>query len=337
MRAGTVRLICLAFPVCLAACGAAKADHATLRQAIVFPPAYQVNSLDVSPDGKTIASVWSSLASGGSLYLDDRGGGKRVTISDEASVAAFSPTGRLLAYTHFGETGEVVSLYDVKLRQHLRSVILPIGDYPGCVAFSADGSLLACGTSAGAGKPCAVWLYRTATLALKSTLVGNIPRPYSIAFSKDGRYLAASGYVADTGLGGTAVWSLRDRRLRQGSSEDGQVVFAPDQHTLICGDKTMDVRATGARFQAFTETVFGLRLIGKTANDTFLFCHLNAHGNARGPLETWSFSPRKRLRRWYGESFAGSTHQYALSWDGHTLADAFPEKGRWVVKLWRVS
>jgi len=80
-----------------------------------------------------------------------------------------------------------------------------------------------------------------------------------------------------------------------------------------------------------------LKLIGMASGGRALFCHFDAHGNARGPFEMWGIRPRKRLQQWYGKVLNGLGSRYTFSSNGRTLAGAYLDNGRCSVKTWRLD
>ncbi len=331
----TTRLVILLLLTSLWLHFPAQAAPARLLQEISLQH-NQIIGLTLSSDGKTLAYSESKDADdSGTLYLRDaRAESKRVAVSNYVHDFALSSDGRLLAYIYFyfapshrtEDCFWTLTLYDVHLRKRLRFVVLPDDASFGLggIAFSADGSTVACG-SYPVDSPCGVRLYRTQDLTLKSKLVARIPLPYNIAFSDDGRYLAAATSSLPGAVGNTAVWSVGDRRLRQVFDDDGPVFFAPDQHTLIF------------LFHAKAETGPSLRPIKRAGKDRFLFCRTDVHGFTRGPLELWSLKPRKRLRRWFGTGSTDFSDSCGLSSDGRTLAGIYLDNGWESIRVWRLN
>lgn len=313
----------------------ASAARAKLLATLSIPVDHQFNGFALSPNGQRVAYVNAAADTTGNLFLSGIGGKPRVLVDSVVGATSFSPDGALLAYVHLEKGRWFLSLYDVKRHKQLRSISLPVEASPGCVSFSADGRQLACAVYAGAYNPCVIRIYRVLGLILKSKLKADIALPYSMAFSDNGRYFAASGFVGDAGIGGTAVWSLNDSRLKRVLAEYGRVVFAPDQHTLILEGKTLDARNPHGPLQSFAHTGYPLRLIGRVNKNQALFCRVTARRGMTEPLELWSIKSRKRTDTWYGVgAFGFST---GLSSTGKTFAAVCTDNGRWVIKVWRLS
>lgn len=313
----------------------ASAARAKLLATLSIPVDHQFNGFALSPNGQRVAYVDATADTTGNLFLSGISEEQRVQVDSVVGAISFSPDGALLAYVHLVKGRWLLSLYDAKRHKHLRSTPLPVEASPGCISFSADNRLLACAVYAGAYNPCVIRIYRVLGLTLKSKLAADIALPYSMAFSDDGRYFVASGFAGDAGIGGTAVWSLNDSRLRRVLAEYGRVVFAPDQHTLIVEGKTLDARNPHGQIRPFVHAGYPLRLIGRVNKNQALFCRVTARQGMTEPLELWSIKSRKRTDTWYGVgAFGFST---GLSSTGKTFADVSTENGQWVIKVWRLS
>lgn len=222
-------------------------------------------------------------------------------------VAGISPDGRLVATTDY-EHG--ITVWDVRdTARPARTALGRCRDYVDGLAFSRDARLLAAACRDGSVN---LWSLadrdrprRLGTLRLPS-LPGS---PGTVAFSPDGRTLAAAGWWNDKALGGSlALWSLRDparpRRLalRAGVYDDSALVFSPDGRTLVSStsrvtarqepvDKDSIVHRSGATFWDVADPARPRRL---TREDLL--------------HETMAFSPDGRL-------FAAQSDRTVLLWD----------------------
>jgi RNA polymerase sigma factor (sigma-70 family) len=159
----------------------------------------------------------------------------------------FAPDGKGLFSGAFTET---VRLWDTATGKQLRRFDLP--PHQGAarppiisaLALSADGRTLAAGSSGGS-----VILWEAATGQRLRTLPGKRGRVHAVAFSPDGKLLAAAADLADQ-PGSIFLWDTRTgeelRRLKGHTKEVNVLAFAPGGRLLASGGADTTVRLWNA-------------------------------------------------------------------------------------------
>jgi WD40 repeat protein/DNA-binding XRE family transcriptional regulator len=209
---------------------------------------------------------------------------------------------------------------------HLAETVLAEAfDFPGSVALSADGALLAAGTTTGQ-----VWLWRVADRTLLSTLEGHVGVVRGVALAADGRLLASGG-----GEGTVRLWEARTGRplstLRGQTGAVWALALAPDSRLVVSGggDGTVWLwEASSGRplatLRGHTGGVYGVAL---TADGGLL-----ASGGGDGTVRLWDANTGRPLLTLQGHT--GTVRGVALSADGQVLASGGFDG---TVRLWEAS
>ena len=208
-----------------------------------------VNSVDFSPDGRTIASgcrdgnvyLWDAITGapkrpdtrrGGGATLGDRlrtafsGASKQALLGHSGSVesVAFSPDGATIAS---GSSDGTVHLWGSGTSDYKRLFIGYSGGV-NIVAFSPDGRTIAVGSEDNA-----IRLRDALTGIHKQILTGHTGKVTSLAFSPDRRTLASGS------LDGTIRWwdvdTGQQQTLKEHSDEVNSIAYSPDGFTLASG------------------------------------------------------------------------------------------------------
>jgi RNA polymerase sigma factor (sigma-70 family) len=173
-----------------------------------------------APDGKCLAS------GGSTIRLWDVASGREVRQlqgHETTASLAFSPDGKFLASE--GGFDRTLCLWDVSSGRELRRFRIDEG-YFSRVAFSPDGKTLA------SGSPGGVRLWETATAMVRCEAKGPAAGVLSLAFSPDGKVLAAAGCDHAVHLWDTATGE-RLGTLQGHEAAVWSVAFAPDGKTLV--------------------------------------------------------------------------------------------------------
>ena len=200
------------------------------QERLIGEPILQRLTADYGKDGAeqrllALLEGWRDRpARGAGLWAWQRG--------QPAAAAARRPAraGPLAAGDSAGVPGGVEAQDASLAGAHLADVVLAEAfDFPGSVALSGDGALLAAGTSTGQ-----VWLWRVADRTLVAMLEGHTGVVWGVALSTDGRPLVSGG-----GDGTVRLWdALSGRLLATLEGHAGQVwgvALSADGHLLASG------------------------------------------------------------------------------------------------------
>jgi WD40 repeat protein len=249
-------------------------------------PGVPVTALAWSPDGKTLctgsnagvqtwdetgklvatlgqhnrivhALTWSAdgtvVSAGEDRVVRFWGAGNRPALIGHpggASVAAWSPDGRLLVLAGFHDRS--LRLWDAATGQ-FRLLPGQMGGWDRAVAFSPDGEILATAAANGA-----IQLWRLPGMKKLDLLVGHAVQILCLTFSPDGKTLASGG--AD---GALRLWDMKTSKGRVLLQDQAGGVFAlswsPDGERLACGltPDVQIVRVQGAKVEQVLESGAG--------------------------------------------------------------------------------
>jgi WD40 repeat protein len=217
-----------------------------------------VNSVAMSPDGRTIATA-SAYDETIKLWRSSDGVLIRTLAAHYAGIQsiAFSPDGQFLASgaeVAFGADEDHVKLWRVSDGAIVRTFSGALGT-AFSVAFSPDGTLLA------ASKGFDIEIFRVSDAALLGTLTGHDWFVFSVAFSPNGQVLASG-----SGDNTVKLWRMSDgallRTLTGHTFFVSSVAFSPDGQEVLSGSWDMTVKVwnpvTGAvlrTLQGHTEAI----------------------------------------------------------------------------------
>jgi WD40 repeat protein len=216
-----------------------------------------------SPDGKTIAIGFSN--GDGAVQVWDASNSTLIETLDTGaywiSSVQFSPDGSKLALG--GATSSfdgLVEVWDLSTGVQLSSMKTSADNGILAVAFSPDGSILASGGSSANGNPLVikgvVELWKVSTGALISALRTAATDTMAIAFSPDGKTLAAAGAKSNGGI--VELWTVATKGLAStlplaaGSGNVTGIAFTPNGRALFAASgQTVGI-------QAFSTNNYGL-------------------------------------------------------------------------------
>ncbi len=296
-----------------------------VRLATLTGHAETASAVAFSPDGRTLASaggnttviLWDVARRARLAAFSHQRPGEVITLE-------FSPDGRTLATSGHDPA---ILLWDVEHRV-LRGRLTGHKINVYTLAFNPRTSMLA---SAGEDGAIIVWDTAQASLAGQSTRVNDV------AFSPDGRLLAAAGAHQ------TMVWETRNRTLHaihtDTSSDIYALAFSPDGRTLAMAEGKTGL---SPETSAGTVTLWDLekgtsaKLTGHTGAVLDIAFSPDGRTLATGSVDTtanlWDVARRTRLAVLTGHN--GPVNGVTFSPDGRTLATGSHDQ---TVMLWDIA
>ncbi len=293
---------------------------------------YPVTSVTFSSDGTTLASgSWYD----GTVKLWDLFSGNSTTLpghTDEIYFVTFSPDGTTLASAAWPDG--TIKLWDVATGTStaiLEGHLFPLtpgekylgGEIP--VAFSSDGTILACG-----GPDNTVKLWEVATGTNAATLYGHTDRVYTVAFSPDGTMLASGGsdntvklWEVATGTNAATLYGHTD--------PINSVAFSPDGGILASGSWDNEIKlwevATGTNTATLPGHTSWVWSVAFSPDGTML-----ASGSFDKTVKLWDVATETNTATF--SDHTGVVRTVAFSADGTTIASTSDDS---TVKLWNVT
>lgn len=214
-------------------------DFETSSRTLQFDP-LEVRTLDVSPDGKLLATGHGRWTTTGMVRIWDLKTKKELaSFPEDKGIASvqFSPDGKLLVTAGWAGT---LRIRDAKTFKILHEI--PLGSVAR-LAFSPDGKTLASATES---QKLQFWDPQTG--GEKKGLTGTFFRMQHVAYSPNGRYIAVGGGKFDNPQNGrVAVWDLKTGKQLKVIDNIRQpvigVAFSPDSRTLVAGGFDRALRA----------------------------------------------------------------------------------------------
>jgi WD40 repeat protein len=199
---------------------------ASSRFAVAADPApLAVRTAAFTPDGSHLAIGLGTRDVAGGLVIwnvVERKAVRSLPKMPGVSSLAFSPDGKLLVMTSFGQAPQVLRWPSLEPDREFDAT------RRGPVQFSPDGSMLAMSRD-----DFTVRVSDVASGDEKAVLSGHASGPYSIAFSPDGSRVASAAQA------GILVWELatgkKQLQLQHGSSLNSSALFSPDGRWIVTG------------------------------------------------------------------------------------------------------
>ncbi|MFI5882965.1 DNA-binding protein [Streptomyces sp. NPDC051554] len=305
-----------------------------------------VDAVAFSPDGRTLATGGSD-GGDGMVWLWDVATHRPLGAPLTGHIGAvdavvFSHDGSTLATTGRGDDG-VVQLWDVKARRPLGRPLTGPTESVDSAAFSLDGATLA--TCSGDKGVVRLW-----DVATRRPLGKPLAQGFSsVAFSPDGRTLAATGSLDAEGM--TQFWDIRTRRSlgqplgfpTEGGGSESSLAFSPDGRTLAgdSGDGRVRLWDTATRSPlgtALTGPSPGVFSVAFSRDGILATGGYPRFGRVVDTVQFWDLQIRHPL----GTSLTGPTEQVdsmVFSPDGKTLATVNfrNEDSSGTVQFWDVA
>ncbi len=350
--------------VLVASCAEATAqEKATLKfheggvQQLAFSPNGSI-LVSTSSDATTVLWNLSTLR-------------KRLVLRHDDHImwsVTFSPDGKLLATggTDMPEDNKpvaVVRLWELGTGQEVATLRgEPLTNPVSSVAFSPDGRVIAAGSQSPGLKRFGpnmkdadngeVQLWELATRRVRLTLALHAGPVYGVAFSPDGKTLAAVGGDLQSRIGELRLWDLQPGKLKvkivSRAAPFRAVAFSPDGKILVtgAGDRANPLEqevenvtelklwevASGKEIASLKGHRGPVYAVAFSPDGTILASAGGDLGKRLGELKLWDVATRKELASLEGHR--DELRAVAFSPDGKLLASGGYDK---TVKLWDVQ
>ena len=277
----------------------------------------KVQTIALSPDGKTLASVGISNKT---VHLWDTASSKEIRRctghEDWVISLTFSPNGKILA-SGGGTRDPTICLWEVTTGKILRQLPANSGGFaPVSMAFSPDGKLLA---SAGRGFAINLWEVETGKKIRQISFNLDV-----IAFSPAGKFLASAGPVR--------LWHAatgnEERQMENSPPRVSTLAFSPDGKTLAGGIRSEnDSGFKHVQTIRLWEVASGKerrQFVGDQKETTSLAFSPDGwtlvSGSDDATVRLWEVASGRIRRRFHGHQ--GKTSMVAFSQNGKTVVSA---------------
>jgi WD40 repeat protein len=301
-------------------------QNANLAKSIFSETLSNAMSIDLSPDGQTIAVG----ASNGNIYLWNITTTQLLATFDGHTgwvwSIAFSPDGKTLAS---GSTDSLVRLWDVQSGQCLQVLT----EHTSCVwsvSFSPDGQQLASGSD---DKTVRLWNLQGQCLRV---LQGHTQSVYAAHFAPDQQTLASSSH--DTTI---RIWDVSNGNclsVLQGHTSGVQCVcYSPDGQLLASGSRDGSIRLWSGYLASDRASKLNFKVLQGHTDWVWDIAFspdgcLLASASRDGTLRLWSVQDGQSI--YVLDSHTHDVHGLAISADGQLLVSAGKDH---TVRLWHLQ
>jgi WD40 repeat protein len=296
-----------------------------------------VNSLQFSPDGKTLASGSSDNTI---KIWDVNTGNLKTTLTGHSDIVVsvqFSPVGFSLPsgigqYLASGSWDSTIKIWDVNTG-NLKTTLTGHSSGVTSVQFSPVGVSLPSGigqslASGSYDQTIKIWDVKTGNL--KATLTGHSNNVNSVQFSPDGKTLASGSWDQTI-----KIWDVKTKNLKATLTGHynsvNSVQFSPDGQYLASGSKDDTIKIWDVKTGNLKATLTGhsnsVQSVAFSPDGQTL-----ASGSSDYTIKIWDVKTGNMKATLTGHSYGVNSVQFSP--DGQTLASGSADK---TIKLWRVK